>query len=209
MALALSDVISVTIRGDLFGQTILTILHYAVSVPVAGGTVFGDLTDIAHTIGAGLGGVVIKDTYLAAAGPQYTLQRVRAQRVAPTRSVYADDIVGESGTHADATKTVNVAASILKRSETPGRMGLGRVQYGPIPGTKLTAGDLDAGYVAGELTDLANALAANLTTAARVITLVPVVYNPAAASPFFSVITSWVVQSAARTMHRRTLRLGE
>lgn len=209
MALLTNDVISVTLRGDLFGQTILTVLHYVVAVPVSGGTVFGDLADLAHTIGAALDAGTLKTFYLAAAGPQYTLQRVRAQRVAPTRSVYVDDVVGEVGTHADACKTVNIAASLLKRTGTPGRMGIGRVQFAPVPATKLVAGDIDSGYVGGELDDLAGALALNITTSARQFTVSPCIYNPTAATPFFSIITSWVVQSAARTMHRRTLRLGE
>jgi len=208
MALALGDVIQLSLRGTLFGQRILNILHYSVAV-VGTGTEYDQLSILTSNFVTDAFATPLRGTFLGSLAPQYTLDEVRAQRVYPTRTVYAYTLDGGVGLYATGCEICNVAASMEKRTLTAGRMGIGRIQLAGIPTAVMNDGELTAGYLTGPLADLATSLLSSLTTTAPVVTYTPCLFNPTAPVNKFSPIFSIIPQTSIRVMRRRTLRVGE
>lgn len=208
MPLALNDVIQVTYRGTLFGQRILNILHYSVSV-VGTGTEYDQLSIFTSNLVTGGGSVDLTLPFLACMAPEYFLEEIRAQRVYPTRTVFAFTLAGAFGQYATGTETTNIAASIEKRTLTAGRMGIGRIQLAGIPTAAMNNGEVSAAYKGTEMLNLANTMIQSITTTGPVVTFVPCLYNPTAPVNKFSPLFSCIPMDTLRTMHRRTLRVGE
>ncbi|HWI70242.1 MAG TPA: hypothetical protein VNS88_18065 [Nitrospiraceae bacterium] len=209
MGLAVNDVLAVSIRGSLFSQRIITVLHYAVNV-AATGTVEDNLLQIATDWTGGTGSRAgILSHMLDCQGVEYNCDEVRVQRVYPTRSIYMTHKANDPGAHADPCTTSNIAASLVKRTSTPGRKGVGRVQLAGIPQTAYADGLIDPVYAGLKLTPWCNDLISSYSTSGPVLTLVPVLYNPTAAPPRYSLIIQIFPEDTVRTMHRRTLRVGE
>jgi len=208
MSLAVGDVIQVSLRGSLYNQRILTILHYSVAV-AAGGTEYDQLSILTSNLVTRGGSADPIPQILAAQAPEYTLEEIRAQRVYPTRTVYAFTGDGRSGTYATGTEVTNIAASFEKRTLTPGRMGIGRLQLAGIPTAAMNNGELTAGYLAAECSNLAQALLLGISTSGPIVTYTPCLYNPTAPVFKFSPLFSIVPMSTLRVMRRRTLRVGE
>jgi len=206
--MAVGDIVQVSFRGTLFDQRILNIFHYVVNV-AGTGTVVEQLSAFANGFIVDALGTNFQTEFLNCLAPSYTLDVVRTQRVYPTRSIYAQATADTPGTFATDTEVSNIAASILKRTETPGRMGIGRVQLAGIPTAAYENGSLSNAYLTGVLTNFATDMVQSLTEPARGVTFVPCLYNPTAAGDKFSVIVAATPQSSIRTMHRRTLRVGE
>jgi len=208
MALAVGDVIQVSLRGTLYGQRILNVLHYSVAV-AGSGTDYDQLSILTSNLVTGGGSVDPLVDFLAAIAPQYQLVEVRAQRVYPLRTIYAYTIDGRFGTYATGTETTNIAASLEKRTLTPGRMGIGRLQLAGIPTAAMDNGELAAAYKATEMSNLAQKLLLSITTSSPVVTYTPCLFNPTAPVNKFSPLFSIVIQDSLRTMRRRTVRVGE
>jgi hypothetical protein len=208
MALALNDITQVTIRSKLFDQRILNVLHYVVNVAATGSTE-DQLFDLADCVALNKGGSTFMTSFLAAVCPELTVESVRAQRVYPTRTIYMEQSLGSQGLNAGVCSTANVAASIAKRSSTPGRMGVGRIQIAGIPATAMIAGGLDVAYMVGKLDPIGTSIKLNITTPFAPVTHVPVIYNPKGNPNKFSLLVSCDTVDRVSTMHRRTLRIGE
>lgn len=208
MALAANDVIQVSVRQTLFDQRILNILHYVVTVPHSGAT-SDQLTDIAVSIANDTGSQLIVGSMLALQGPEVSIDNIRSQVVYPARSIYYQADVSQNGANIAGCKTPNVAMSFAKRSETPGRMGIGRMQLAGVGDGYMVAGKWDLTGIGAEVLALRNALKGSYTTATTPITMVPVIFNPGAPGDKWSVITDFSFEDTVRTMHRRSLRLGE
>jgi len=208
MSLALGDVVQVSLRGTLYGQRILTILHYSVGVTAAG-TDYDQLSILSSNLVTGGGSSDPIPQILAGQAPEYQLEEIRAQRVYPTRTVYAATIDGRFGTYATGTELSNIAASFEKRTLTPGRMGIGRVQLAAIPTAAMNNGELTAGYLAAEAANIAQAIMMGITTSGPIVTYAPCLFNPTAPVNKFSPLLSVIPQASLRTMRRRTLRVGE
>jgi hypothetical protein len=206
--MAVNDIVAVSFRGTLFSQRILNIFHYVVSV-AGTGTVVEQLQAFANGFIVDALGCNFQTDFLACLAPSYVLDEVRTQRVYPTRSIYTTATADVPGTYATDTEVANIAASILKRTETPGRMGIGRVQLAGIPTAVYENGGLTNAYANGQLSNLATDMLFSLTEPARTVTYVPCLYNPSSTGEKFSVLSAATPQLSLRTMHRRTLRVGE
>jgi len=208
MPLALNDVLQVSLRGTLFGQRILNILHYSVNVTALGITQL-QLDDIAVGLSASTGSVDVVGLMLATVTADYTMDSVRVQRVAPTRTIYSEALPGLPGTLAGTANTANIACSLTKRGANAGRMGQGRFQLAGLPAAAWIGGSLDVATYAGGLSAFRDALMTSFNPPNFAMVLAPCIYNPSAGTPHFQPISSILVKESARTMHRRTLFLGE
>lgn len=209
MALAVNDIIQLSIRGTLFDQRIITVLHYAVNVSALGSDT-DQLKQLTADWAAGTGSLPgILSHMLDCQGIQYTCNAIRAQRVYPTRTIYMETNSGDTGAHADDCTTANIAASLLKRTFTPGRMGIGRVQLAGIPQTAYAAGNVDNVFLATKLIPWSTDLKSTYTTSVSPVTYVPCLYNPTGPGTKISPIVNVIPEQTVRTMHRRTLRVGE
>lgn len=143
--LAVGDVIRVTWFNRLFAQRILMVCHLRCTTAPTGTNILAQLDEITS--------VVNNNTTFPLQGlqpltaPDVSFDSVRAQRVSNPRSVYSEAAVGINGTHADQARTANVALSVEKRSLHPGRRGIGRIQVGGLPATKLANGMWDSTFV--------------------------------------------------------------
>jgi len=207
MALTAGDILQVSLRGTLFEQRMLTVLHYRVITGSASGTVYGDVLSWAQYFGGLTGAGQLLDLYLATCCPEYLLEQVRVQRVAPDRSAYAVENVNAFGTHANACRTANLSCSITKRGNGGGRWATGRVQMPGLPSDNVVDGEIAVGAQV-DYVNLGNQFAANQNNAGITQTVQPVIFNPGR-TPNWVEILNWLPQTTARTMHRRTLRLGE
>jgi len=208
MALNVDDVLQVSIRGTLFGQRILNIFHYVVSVTGAGNTL-DQLQEIATDLGADTTSNGFIALWQAAVTANYSLDEIRVQRIYPARTIYQRSLPNVNGLHAGVCPSANIAVSIQKRGSLSGRTSQGRMQLAGIGSNGMLAGELDLGVYGVVLADLRDALAANQTTTTTPITIIPVIYNPAGPNPKYQLIQSWLINTSLRTMHRRTLFLGE
>lgn len=154
------------------------------------------------------GGLIedFKDTYPT----NLTVQWYRLQPIWPTRLRYMQFLVGAGGTSSFAeARTANLAASIRRVSDVIGPGGVGRVQI-PVPEATVANGKLDVDYMNSELTDLANELKQPVVTGAPAATWTPVLFGKNAAGLIHTgEIIDASPEDTVRTMHRRTLRLGE
>lgn len=206
--MAVGDIVQVSFRSTLFNQRVLNIFHYVVNV-AGTGTTIEQLQAMANGFVADAMGVNFMTDFLLALGPAFNLDSIRTQRVYPTRSIYTESTADMNGTFATDTELSNVAASILKRTETPGRMGIGRVQLAGIPTAAYANGELTAAYLATEMSNFAQDMLQPLNEPARGVTYIPCIYNPTAGGAKYSVLVAATPQSSIRTMHRRTVRVGE
>lgn len=207
MAIAVNDVIQVTYFATLFNQVLMTVLHYRVTTAPATATpehvVLGSAAD-------NFANVAIEplSSMKACTSEAVTWTKVRLQKVKPTRSIYAEEIVGTDGDVAQTVDTANVCASITKRSAKAGRQGVGHVQWPPLAQGQMVSGSLEPAFQAGVLNDFASALTDVLTVgiAPYEMNLQPCLPGGGADTAFD--IWDCVPQSTVRTMHRRTVGLG-
>jgi len=208
MALAVNDVIQVSLRGTLFGQRIINVLHYVVNQTTLGITQL-QLDDIAVSIATDTGSVAIVGQLLATVSNAYTIDAVRAQRVSPARTIYSEALPNLPGLLAGQPNTANIACSLTKRGANAGRTGQGRFQLAGLPAAAWIAGTLDVGTFGPNLSTFRDTLVASYNPANFAMVLAPCIFNPTLAPPHFQVINSIIIKETARTMHRRTLFLGE
>jgi len=207
MALTTGDILQVSLRGTLFEQRMLTVLHYRVIVGSASGTVYGDVLSWSILFSSLTNPGELLTLYLATCCPEYLLEDVRVQRVAPVRSAYATQNVNAFGTNVNSCRTANISASITKRGNGGGRWATGRVQMPAVPSDNVVDGSIAVGAQV-DYAALGNQLSINQNNPGITQTVQPVIYNPGR-TPDWTEILNWLPQSTARTMHRRTLRLGE
>lgn len=208
MSLSVDDVVEVSFRGTLYGQRILTVLHYAVVTTTAGSTI-DQLQAIAVSMNAGTGSQDPVGKMLALQSNDYTCDYIRAQVVSPTRSIYVQAANGNAGLVGDIAATPNIAMSFTKRGFDGGRKSIGRLQLAGVPAINISQGKWDTTGLAGAIGDFIDALKNSFTPAGVAVTITPVIFNPTAPSPHYQAIWTWTVNDEVRTMHRRTLFLGE
>jgi hypothetical protein len=207
MALSIDDILEITFRGSLFGQTILNVTHYVVNVTGAGNTL-DQLQEIATDIGNDTVTSPILIDWRPAVTNQFTFDEVRVQRVYPARTIYMRSLPNVQGQYVGTCPSANIAASIQKRGVNSGRTSNGRIQIAGVPREGMVDGEIDIAGYGVLLAQLRDKLALGQTTTLTPITIVPVIFNPNLPNPKYQLISSWLVQTTLRTMHRRTLRLG-
>jgi len=205
MPLAVSDVVQVTIGGLQDQQTILNILHFQVTTAPSTGTPAENMNALLTHLWDDPAGIYFAP-WLAIMPDSYTLQTVRAQRVAPTRSAYVEQLVVTAGTAANiAAETPNLTWGLVKQSELAGRRGKGTMHILMASHEHYTNGFLNNNGAA-ERSAWANLIDDQVTVAAGGV-YIPVIYHPGF-SPNFSRITHATIKQEVRTMRRRTVGRG-
>lgn len=205
MPLAVSDIIQITAFGLKDLQNVLNTWHFRCITAPSTGTEAANLFDLADHLFDDPGGVYF-DEFLACMPDDYTLQSVRAQRVAPTRTAYAEALVVTAGTNVQIPiDSANLTWVLIKQSAMPGRRGKG-TQHLLLPSHEwMTNGLLNANGGAVR-TAYANLLSAVQSPPFGGV-YQPVIYHPNF-SPNFSDITHVTIKQEIRTMRRRTVGRG-
>jgi len=212
MPLALNDVIQISLAATLYESRILMILHYYVYTAPAGSTPEANLIDAAAKFNpGGVSPATISQKLKLAQCPELVYEYTRAQRVYPTRTTYQEIAAGAgvTGTFAGVSAPSNFAVSIEKITPATGRMGIGRIQMAGADKGSISAAKWTQAFLDAEVTDVANAMLDEVTVPTENYKLRPCIYNPNGAGVHFNALSAFRVQQSVRTMHRRTLRVGE
>jgi len=198
------DIIAVTMIGSCLGQRVQQSMFYSVITPSTSASVATALTNVLNDIVADP--VSWPNQLLAFAPQNYSWSALRAQRVHPTRSAYAEVAGLGAGLHAQDATTANVNGVITKRTLVGTRKGVGRMSTAPLTPDQFTAGLVTAGTLAA-MDLLGTVLNDPISGGADLTDAEPVLWSKD--TPTTSLlITSAQGQDTVRVMRRRTLRVG-
>jgi len=196
----------VTFKGTLFGETILSILHYRLGgAPSAEDG--REIADVLNTLVNGaIGSGDLLDVYTFPLATAYLTDQVIIQWIYPTRYariVYTPAIGG--GQFDGPSAPSNLAAVITKKGDLATRHSIGTLHLAGVPIEVIDTNLLADTYLdtkLGPLTeDLDDVLESSPTT------FTPVLYNRALPSASIE-ITACEAPSSVRTMRRRGVRQG-
>jgi len=207
--ITLDDIFRVVWFGRLAGQRILWVLHCRCSdntEPVYATAMQSLAEELAVDMIAPAGkfGSIATEQ-----SNEFEWEFVRVQRIFPTREVYSQSTVNRIGSDIGEASPPNVCMSTTLRTTVLAPHGVGRVQLAGLPISELNDG-LWSDTLVGDI-DVKMAAA-----------LIPTFVDPTTTNEFnfgvlaqFSVtselndITDVVSHNTVRTMHRRTVGLGE
>lgn len=199
-------ILEASLRGRLYGQRTISLFHYRFetgSGPTDGPSMINTFNPLFNGAGAGK---IVKE-YMHPLAENFTLEEVVYQWIFPVR--YARVVKSpavSTGEVVDTAAPPNLALAISKKGDGAGRNNVGTLH---MPGIPL--GDIDGGNftVAGldSFGDLLTALHQSINIEFGV-NFVPVLLHRS--NPAVSVdITAANSNETVRTMHRRTVGLGE
>lgn len=208
MPVLVGDSIELSFIGTCFGQTIRFINTYKCAVQNLARTTTTTLQELITQVSAG-GANDIMASYLACLPPQYSLLKIRAQVVHPTRSAYTEQVFvgGTPGTHASPATVACDSASVWRRTALAGRRQVSTLKVGPVPDAVSAAGLLIAAYKA-LLTTFGADTIKPLVMPVGTEQFVATILTPGGANDGRDLI-SVGVGDQSRTMHRRVVGLGE
>lgn len=200
------DVMSLTTRSDLFGQTILNTFHWI--VPTAPPTTqrWEEYDNLFQYLTAAPGDFAAD--FRACMTNNLGITNYRFQYLTEFRQIFRDFPVVQLGTHAGACLTPNMAASIERRANLATRQGVGRVQIAGVPSAQVTSGLLSGAYLT-VLNDFAETMMTEITTTSGV-TWVPCLtgFKKGSTTRVTTELVSAQAKLEARVMRRRTVGLG-
>jgi len=206
MAYTFGDIVEVSWLQEMFSQVIMNIQHYRV---VSSGSSSSDVADnqtFADHLAALTGGAELIGIWSDPLGAEWILRDVRAQKIDPVRSAYANAAINQSGQGGAGADVTNTAVVVSKRGGSGTRRAQGSIHFaGWIP-TFFTGGEIQAG-VETWWASLQPLWAATQNVVTGSISLQPVIYNPGA-TPNFQTVAFWTLQDTVRVMRRRTVRVG-
>lgn len=205
MAILVNSAVQVSFKGTWQGQRIILTQNYVVSANASANSVVQDLGTIVGYFNLG-GAGAFRTNYLLCLPTNYTLNFIRAQVIAPFRSVYVDVASNVVGTYGGSASTGNLQFPITLYTANGGRNQIAVKKIGPAGDSSYVNGAPENTFKAGALTGFAAELTQQQVTLAPAITLDPIVMHPG--GTFTPVIGSRLPDRVG-TMRRRTLRVGE
>lgn len=200
------DVLEVSFKGTYQGQRFLTILHYAVdtgATPSDGPTMISDFDAAFNLAGAGNA----MQRYANCLNANANIEQVVYQFIALTRRARVAKIPAVGlGQVIGTDAPPNIACALTKQSDTAGRHGYGTVHMPALVNESFTGGTMNAGGLAvygGFLSELFR-----VYTLGGGRSLIPVIFRRTDPANSVSVLRS-IAQDTVRTMHRRTVGVGE
>lgn len=205
-----NDIVEIVLRGELCGQTIMTVLNYRLDVASAP-TLDSFYPDVADAVDQVAG---IRGKYNLAACGNYSMSEISVQAIAPVRYVRYAKPVDYTGLMAEDALTADLAAVLVRQSwfamdrTLPDMRGkFTTLHFAPVPQDKEEEGIVVESYRVGELDTL------RLELEDRIITglgneLVPIIYHRNGAAPHFTDITLSSWKPEVRVMRRRTVGRG-
>lgn len=203
--LAVNDQFTITYRGTLSGQRVMTVLAAYVTVPSAATSVLDDLALLSDWAADTTAGSLL-DAYLNCLADEVNIVDARAQRIYPSRSIYVSSAINETGTNTGTPPTPNIAAVLTKRSALEGRQGIGSIHLPGVIVEDMTSGLLSGGMLT-KMTILGTELTGTKTIDGSTLEFKFCTargFN-APSSPIFMCVP----QDTVRVMRRRTVRVGE
>lgn len=208
MPLALNDVVLVSYRGEYQSNRIILATAWRVGVAPATGTVADNLDEIAGAFAVAGAGTPLS-TYLDMLGTNVNITECRTQRVSPLRSPYVQRVFAQAGTAPTAAGAPNIAGVVSRITLLTGPSQVSNSHLGPIGSGDISAGKVTAGWII-RASAFGVRWTQTVTTVASGIVIEPGIYHPLNAPGLdFSRVVDQRIWDTVRTMHRRTLQLGE
>lgn len=210
MPSSVGDMYEVTALGRCLNQRIMLTAHYwlaQINANVDENTVMQALLD--DMAGGNNDPGHWETAYLNCLPTNYTLEGWRVQLIRPIRMAYVWRQRDQLGKHSGTTEIPNLSACLTMRSRASGRRQVANRHIGPVPTDTMTVnnGRLSPTYK-GFLVTLGEKMIENVEIPIHGGILVPIIPHPGN-NLQFDVIRSYIVQDTVRTMHRRTVGLGE
>lgn len=204
MPINAGEIIEVVYEGTLLGQKILNTLHYKVTVPSGTPSVLTALGFFGATF---TGGSVSPTLAFLNCLPQnYTLDRIRFQKITAPRSIASYKNIGLPGTRPVNVESSNQAIVISKRAEVAGRHNIGSLHLAGVAQQDMDMGKVGFSLLA-QMSILASKMANLVPATGDPLEAVPVILNrlnPALSELLYQPYP----QTTVRTMRRRTVGLG-
>lgn len=206
MAYGVGDIVEVTWEQIMFSQVILNIQHFRVTSSTSSGSDVGDNQSFANHLAALTGAGELITVWRDGVAANLVFQRVRAQKIDPVRSAYTTAAIGLAGTNAQSSEISNLAVVVSKRGTSGTRRAQGSIHFAGVSPDLMSGGEIQAG-VETWWNNLEPLWSASQNVATIPATLQPIIYNPGT-TPNFQTVAVWQLQSTARVMRRRTVRVG-
>lgn len=200
---AIGDIILVTFEGLWHGQITLNTFYYRVNA-VTGAPLVTAFATAMDGVLKGAGNLVPK--FLACCPPQYFLNNIWYQTVAPTRYVKEVRSAVLGGTFASNSNLANTCTVITRRGDFANRRNVGALH---VPMANLDA-DISNGAIGAPQLAANTALASQMLNALAMAGIGgadPVLWYPPL-SANYTVVRSTLSQLTTRVMRRRTKGIG-
>lgn len=200
------DILEVSFSMRQFGQNMLSVFHYQLQLGGAPVDGLSLITAADAVINLTTAGSLLAD-HVTAVHETVSYQEIvyqwiyatRRARVTKTPALLLGDVTG-------TPLPPNSAAAVTKRSDTAGRHGVGTLHMPGLAIESVSDGVLNATGLA-YYTPILTSVGTTITPAIGQ-KLIPVIYNrsnPELSQP----ISTALIQDSVRTMHRRTVGVGQ
>lgn len=206
MGYNIGQIMTVTFRSRLFNQRILNVAHVRVKT-VSSLTAPGELQALASYLADSSILLSPLNLWKPIAAINFTFDEVRVQPISPASAAYKVAQINENGTNANGCTASNIAISVSLRGDAPTHHNAGRKQLAGIPDSTYNNGIFTGSYLA-----MVNAWATSMVGPFVVPTgmgeYVWCLADRAVPANYID-LTDYAPQPQVRTMHRRTVGLGE
>lgn len=205
------DVLRVTFYHSLDAQRMLTVLHARVTTPAAVPYIT-DLQNIAEGLTAIATGTTGIGAYREAQEEDVLWESVRVQRVSGTRDVYFEDLIGVTGGQSSVPAGAappNSAMTLNKRTLRPDRHGHGDMHLFGFPAIKSANGLWDPTLVANMQSVFQTWLTTEIDGGSTASSYKWCIYDPTPTTGGPQDVVNVAASNKVKTMHRRTVGLGE
>jgi len=203
-----ADTFKVTVRMTLAEQRLMMVL-YARPFTILVNAYADAAQNFADSLGAAMINSLFWEGVIAEQSNELSYDSITVQRVAVSREVMKTFTFGSLvGGVASPAMPPNVALSVTKRTELPLPNGVGRIQVPGLPETATTLGRWDSATVGTVEDSVASSLLTEFTDQNN-NEWRWCLFTPLAGLDVHPDITSVVAHDTVRTMHRRTVGLGE
>lgn len=201
------DIVQITLYQTFCGQRLMNVFHARVDGLAAPVDYNTWASAVANELSLGFNTGHLWHQWAGMVSSDLKFESVRVQRVNPSREIYFQSIVNVNGSATTPVTTPNLALSVTKRTTYAGRRGVGRVQIGGVDPAQMTSGEWAGTYITAAVSAMLWLITPYASTAGA-CNLVWVLFDKAGI-PVYNDIINIVAQTTVRTMHRRTVRLGE
>lgn len=206
-AIAPHDIIRVTYLMTLDQQRLLTVLTGQVTASSAPDYITG-ITNLAQDLANDAIGATGWGAIRHRQSVQIGYDSVRVQRIAPSRDIYQEALIGQAGSDAGDSGPPNIAASFNKRTARPGRHGHGDIHLPGLPQASQTGGMWNSVLIDGITAQLSLYLTSTFSGTLSSIDLKWCLYDPTIGTGGYDNIVGVTGAYPVKTMHRRTVGLG-
>jgi len=207
-SVGVGEIVQVSFFQTMYAQRILNVVHAHVTEVTGTPDYFTAMQQLADTLAAAFLPAGALNGWISNVTDDIRFNEIRCQTIFPVRLPYCRAIMGADGVLAGGGITPpNTALSVTKRTVEVGRKYVGRVQVAGLDPNMMVNGLFDNVYL-GNIEQAFEWLEDEFDDPAAGFKIRWCLFNADDLPPFTD-IHQVVAQDTIRTMHRRTVRLGE